>query len=191
MVSKTSRDQTLAWVPRGVYIGLPPRGYNGNLAGRGAQPSVSTIAGFCVDCWGPPAAGSLVDRQAPLSSALSVAGYCRSILVTRASPRWAWLQCRRLAGDRCSLTASCLLNGASPLREVASRLWGAGSILGRLGEVGPPSDVSLTEGARRLQAVQATHRGCRHDPHGNSASPVGGWPPCMAYCSHACSGIRG
>ena len=52
------------------------RGYNGNPDGRGAQPSVSTLIGFCAGCWGPPAAGSLVDRQAPLSRALSVAGHC-------------------------------------------------------------------------------------------------------------------
>ena len=43
------------------------------------------------------------------------------------------LQYRRLSGDRCSLTASCLLNGASSSRKAASRLRGAGSVLGRLG----------------------------------------------------------
>ena len=150
--------------PGGLYR-LTPRGYNGNPAGRGPQPSVSTLAGFCARLlgpagwWVPPAAGSLVDRQAPLSRALSVAGYCCSILVTRASPRWAWLQCRRPAGDRCSLTASCLLNGASPSREVASRLWRAGSVLGRLGEAWPPSGVSLPEGAHRPWAVLVARRG--------------------------------
>ena len=146
----------------GVLGGLyrpTPRGYNGNPAGRGAQPSVTTLAGFCAGCWGPPAAGSLVDRQAPLSKALSVAGYCCLNLVTRASPRWAWLQCRRPAGDRCSLTACCLLNGASSSREVASRLWGVGSILGRLGEAWPPSGVSLPKGAHCLWATLAARHG--------------------------------
>ena len=44
-------------VPGGLYRPTP-LGYNGNPAGRGAQPSVTTLAGFCVDCWGPPAGGS-------------------------------------------------------------------------------------------------------------------------------------
>ena len=104
------RGEPFAWVLRGVYIGLPP---GGTMVIRlGAGPSRQCLCSPA----SPPAVGSLVDRQAPLSTALSGAGYCCSILVTRASPRWAWLQCRRPAGDRCSLTASCLLNGASPLR---------------------------------------------------------------------------
>ena len=43
--------------PGGLYRPTP-RGYNGNLTGRGAQPSVTTLAGFCADCWGPPTGGS-------------------------------------------------------------------------------------------------------------------------------------
>ena len=43
-------------VPGGLYRPTP-RGYNGNPAGRGAQPSVSTLSGFCAGCWGPPASG--------------------------------------------------------------------------------------------------------------------------------------
>ena len=43
--------------PGGLYRPTP-RGYNGNPAGRGAQLSVTTLAGFCADCWGPPAGGS-------------------------------------------------------------------------------------------------------------------------------------
>ena len=35
-----------------------PRGYNGNPTGRGAQPSVTALAGFWADCWGPLAGGS-------------------------------------------------------------------------------------------------------------------------------------
>ena len=48
----------MAWVLRGVYIGLPPRGYNGNPAGRRAQPSVTALAGFCAGSWGPLTSGS-------------------------------------------------------------------------------------------------------------------------------------
>ena len=43
--------------PGGLYRPTP-RGYNGNPTGRGAQPSVTALAGFCGDCWGPPAGGS-------------------------------------------------------------------------------------------------------------------------------------
>ena len=43
--------------PGGLYRPTP-RGYNGNPAGRGAQPSVSLLAGFCAGCWGPPTGGS-------------------------------------------------------------------------------------------------------------------------------------
>ena len=38
-------------------------------------------------CWVPPAVGFLVDRQAALSRALSVAGYCCLDPVMRASLR--------------------------------------------------------------------------------------------------------
>ena len=133
----------------------------------------------------------MVDRQVPLSRALLVAGYCCSILVTRASPRWAWLQCHRPAGDRCSLTASCLLNGASPLREVASPLWRAGSILGRLGEAWPPSGVSLPEGAHRPWAAMTARRGWHQGHHGNSAAPDGLWPPRTAHCARRAPGFGG
>ena len=140
--------------------------------------------------WFSPAAGSLVDRQAPLVRALSAAGHYCSILVTRASPKWAWLQCRRPAGDRCSLTASCLLNGASPSREVASRLWRAGSVLGQLGEAGPPSGVSLPEGAYRPWAALTAHRGWHQGQHGKVPRRTGHGHPYSALCQ-ACSGIWG
>ena len=45
----------------GVLGGLykpTPRGYNGNPAGRGAQLSVTTLAGFSAGWWVPPAGGS-------------------------------------------------------------------------------------------------------------------------------------
>ena len=43
--------------PGGLYRPTP-RGYNGNPSGRGAQPSVTALAGFCAGCWGPPTGGS-------------------------------------------------------------------------------------------------------------------------------------
>ena len=121
MLKGQPRSEPFAWVLRGVYIGLPPGGTMVIRPGTG--PAVCDCARRLprrllehAGWWVPPSAGSLVDRQAPLSRALSVAGYCCSILVTKALPRWAWLQFRRPAGDCCSLTASCLLNGASPSR---------------------------------------------------------------------------
>ena len=68
-------------VLRGLYR-PSPRGYNGNPAGRGSQPSVSVLAGFSAGHWGPPTGGS---RRLPASrptgrphrlGALSAAGYC-------------------------------------------------------------------------------------------------------------------
>ena len=67
--------------PGGLYRPTP-QGYNGNLAGRGSQPSVSALAGFSAGHWGPPTGGS---RRLPASwptgrphrlGALSAAGYC-------------------------------------------------------------------------------------------------------------------
>ena len=69
----------------GVLWGLyrpTPQGYNGNLAMRGPQPSVSMLAGFSADRWGPPTGGP---RHLPAfwsigrshrSRVLSEAGYC-------------------------------------------------------------------------------------------------------------------
>ena len=162
--SKANGCQPFAWVPRGVYIGLPPGGTMVIRLGAGPSrlclrsPASAPAAG--ARRLVGPAGCRLLGRQAgPTVRALSAAGYCCSILVARASPKWAWLQCRRPVGDHCSPTASCLLNGASSSREVASRLWGAGSILGRLGEVWPPSGVSLPEGAHRPWAVLVARRG--------------------------------
>ena len=79
--SSANGFQPFAWVPWGVYIGLPPRGTM--VIRLGAGPSVSVYARRLLrqllgpaDWWIPPAAGLLVDRQAPLSRALSVAGHC-------------------------------------------------------------------------------------------------------------------
>ena len=43
--------------PGGLYRPTP-RGYKGNPTGRGAQLSVTALAGFCAGCWGPPTGGS-------------------------------------------------------------------------------------------------------------------------------------
>ena len=50
----------------------------------GLDPAISVYAGWLLhrllgpaDWWVPPAAGPLVDRQAPLSRAWSAAGHCR------------------------------------------------------------------------------------------------------------------
>ena len=48
--------EPFAWVPWGVYIGLP-QGYNGNLVGCRTRLSVSLEAGFSTGCWGPPPSG--------------------------------------------------------------------------------------------------------------------------------------
>ena len=113
-------------MPRGVYIGLPPGGTMVIQLGMGPSrlclhsPASAPAAG--ARRLVGPAGCRLLGRQAgPTVRVLSAAGYCCSILVARASPKWAWLQCCRPVGDHCSPTASCLLNGASP-----SRGWQAG-----------------------------------------------------------------
>jgi len=55
--SNSNRFEPFAWVPWGVYIGLPSQGYNGNLAGCRTQLAVSLGAGFSAGCWGPPPGG--------------------------------------------------------------------------------------------------------------------------------------
>ena len=94
------RSEPFAWVPRGVYIGLPPRGYNGNPAGRGSQPFVSQVAVFSADCWGPLTSGPR--RQA---------WYCSRASNDAGLVMGLWQQCRRLADDHCHHSPSCLVNG--------------------------------------------------------------------------------
>ena len=101
-----------------------PWGYNGNPAGLWSQPSVSMLVGFSADCWVPPAAGSLVDRPAPPPRVLSAAAY-----YSRASDDEGFVEVSvaivgRLGCSHCSLTSSCLLNGAHASREGVAGFWG-------------------------------------------------------------------
>ena len=79
--------QPFAWVPRGVYIGLPLGGTMVIRLGAGlavcdcARRLLRRLLGPA-DWWVPPAARSLVDRQAPLPRAWSAAGHCGFILLT-------------------------------------------------------------------------------------------------------------
>ena len=139
-----------------------PQGYNGNLAGCGSQPSVSVLAGFSAGHWGPPTSGS---RRLPTSwptgrphrlGALSAAGYCCLASDDEGFVEVSVATVCRLVGSHCSLTSSCLLNGAHVSREGGSRLLGAAHIPGRLEEARPPSSVSLAKGARRPRAVLAS-----------------------------------
>ena len=108
--------------PGGLYRPTP-QGYNGNPAGRGSQPSVSVFAGFSADWWVPPAAGFLVDRPAPPPRVLSAAAYC-----SRASDDEGFVEVSvatviRIGGYHCSLTSSCLLNGAPASRKGVAGFW--------------------------------------------------------------------
>ena len=108
--------------PGGLYRPTP-RGYNGNPTGNWSQPSVSTLAGFSAGCWVPPAAGYLVDRPAPPPRVLSAAAYC-----SRASDDEGFVEVSvatvgRLGGYHCSLTSSCLLNGAPASRKGVAGFW--------------------------------------------------------------------
>ena len=150
--------------PGGLYRPTP-RGYNGNPTGRGAQPSVTALAGFCAGCWGPPTGGSR-RLPAPWSTGrphcpgpgrrlVTVAlswrrglrrgrrGYSaaarRAIAV--ASPRLVSLMGRLLRGRR---QAGC----GEPALSWADWL-----------EAWPPSGVSLPEGAHHLWATLAARRG--------------------------------
>ena len=144
--------------PGGLYRPTP-RGYNGNPTGVRSQPSVSTLAGFSAGCWVPPAAGYLVYRPVPPPRVLSAAAYCSRASDDEGFVKVSVATVSRLGGYHCSLTSSCLLNGASSSRGEASRLRGAGPVSGRLGEARPPSGVSLPEGAHRPWAVLVARRG--------------------------------
>ena len=146
--------------PGGLYRPTP-RGYNGNPAGIWSQPSVSMLAGFSAGRWGPPTGGS---RRLPASwstgrphclGVLSAAAYCSLAPDDEGLVEVSVATVCRLEGSHCSLTSSCLLNVAHASREGGSRLLGAGYALGRLGEAGPPSRLSLAKGACRPWAVPA------------------------------------
>ena len=151
------RGQPFAWVLRGVYIGLPPRGYNGNPTGCWSQPSVSTLAGFSAGCgvppaagsrrlrgpagwWVPPAAGYLVDRPAPPPRVLSAAAHCSLASDDEGFVEASVATVGRLGGSHCSLTSSCLLNGAPASRK------------GVAGFCGPATPLADWERPGRLHA---------------------------------------
>ena len=107
-------------VPGGLYRPTP-RGYNGNPAGHGAQLSVSILAASA------PAAGArrlvgparyrLLGRQAgPTVQGLVGGGLLLLNLGDEGFAEVSMAIVPPSGGDRCSLTASCLLNGASPSR---------------------------------------------------------------------------
>ena len=56
---RTTGIQPFAWVPWGVYIGLPPRGTMVIWPGGRTQLSVSLVADFSAGSWVPPPGGSL------------------------------------------------------------------------------------------------------------------------------------
>ena len=160
MVCVLSGIEPFAWVPRGVYIGLPPGGTMVIRLGAGPNRLWLRSPADGARRLVGPAGCRLLGRQAGPTIMGLVGGW---LLLLNPSDegvaRWAWLQCRRPAGDRCILTASCLLNGASPSRGEASRLRGAGPVSGRLVEAWPPSGVSLPKGAHRPWAALAARRG--------------------------------
>ena len=76
--------------PGGLYRPTP-WGYNGNPTGRGAQPSVTALAGFCAGCWGPPTGGSR-QLSAPRSTFRPHCPGPGRRLVTVASSWWRGLR---------------------------------------------------------------------------------------------------
>src|SRR3954469_16195959 len=77
-----------------------PRGYNGNLARRGSQLSVSLAAIFSADSWGPPPMGP-ADEPGRCSHASDDVGLVMG----------SWQQCHRPAGDHYGHSPSYLVNG--------------------------------------------------------------------------------
>ena len=121
--------------PGGLYRPTP-RGYNGNPAGHWSQPSVSTLASFSADWWVPPAAGFLVDRPAPSPRVLSAAVYCSLAHDDEGFVEVSVATVGRLGGSRCSLTSSCLLNGAPASRKGVAGFWGPATPLADWGRPG-------------------------------------------------------
>ena len=126
--------EPFAWVPWGVYIGLPPRGTM--VIWPGVGPG-------CQCLWSPaspPAAGArrLVGPadwsgteptgRPRRSRVLSAADHCSRDANDAGSVRGAWLQPRRLAGDYCSHSASRLVNGAWVPRKGRADCWGPTSL---------------------------------------------------------------
>ena len=114
--------------PGGLYRPTP-RGYNGNPTGNWPQPSVSTPAGSSAGYWVPPATGYSVGRPAPPPRVLSAAAYC-----SRASDDEGFVEVSvptviRIGGYHCSLTSSCLLNGAPASRKGVAGFWRPATLL--------------------------------------------------------------
>ena len=109
--------------PGGLYRPTP-RGYNGNPTGIWSQSSVSMLAGFSAGCWVPPAAGYSVDRPAPPPRVLSAAAYCSLASDDEGFVEVSVAIVGRLGGSHCSLTSSCLLNGAPASRKGVAGFWG-------------------------------------------------------------------
>ena len=128
--SNSNRFQPFAWVPWGVYIGLPPRGIMVIWPGVGPD---------CQCLWwpaSPPAAGArrLVGPadwsgteptgRRRRSRVLSAADLCSCDTNDTGLVRGSWLQLRPLAGDYCSHSASRLVNGAWVPRKGRADCWG-------------------------------------------------------------------
>ena len=68
-------------------------------------------------CWVPPTAGYLVDRPVPPPRVLSAAAYCSRASDDEGFVEVSMATVGRLGGYHCSLTSSCLLNGAPASRK--------------------------------------------------------------------------
>ena len=112
------RCEPFAWVLRGVYIGLPPGGTMVIRLGTG--PSRQCLRSPA----SPPAAGYLIDRPAPPPRVLLVAAYCSLACDDEGFVEVSMATVGRLGGSHCSLTSSCLLNGAPASRKGVAGFWG-------------------------------------------------------------------
>ena len=129
-----SEANPLHGCPGGLYRPTP-RGYNCNPAGHGSQPSVSVLAGFSAGRWGPPTGGS---RRLPASwstgrphclGVLSAAAYCSLASDDEGFVEVSVATVGRLGGSHCSLTSSCLLNGAPASRKGVAGFWRPATLL--------------------------------------------------------------
>ena len=137
----TLRSQPFAWVPRGVYIGLPP---GGTIVIRlGAGPSrqclrspASLPAVGARRLVGPVGCRPLGRQAGPTPRVLSVAAYCSLASDDEGSVEVSVATVGRLGGSHCSLTSSCLLNAAHASREGVAGFWGPATPLADWGRPG-------------------------------------------------------
>ena len=190
--------EPFAWVPWGVYIGLPPRGTM--VIWPGVGPG-------CQSLWSPASpptiwacrlvgtadwSGTEPTGSSCRSRVLPAADYCSRNANDACLVRGAWLQSRRLAGDHCSHSASYLVDGAWAPEEGSGRLLGAGLPRVRLVCPQPSSGLSLAGRAHHLRAVLTGGRGNRalpdrSDVRGGVAT-VPRWAEisaCTEHCGHA------